>query len=65
MDVAARTTGAAMILTFLIIVVVVSIADVVHSNRKYGDLINPRRRHSRRKASESRGPLGIPRSFGD
>jgi hypothetical protein len=54
-----------MILTFLIIFVVVSIADVVHSNRKYGTLINPRRRLSRRKKPRSRGPLGIPRSWGD
>jgi len=54
-----------MILTFLIIAVVLSIADVVHSNRKYGDLINPRRRFSRKKQSGGRGPTGIPRSFGD
>ncbi len=54
-----------MILTFLIIVVVVTIADVVHSNRKYGELINPRRRLSRRKPSRGRGPTSIPRSFGD
>jgi len=65
MDVAARETGAAMILTFLVIVVVVSIADVVRSNRKYGDLINPRRRLSRKKPSTGRGPTGIPRSWGD
>jgi len=54
-----------MILTFLIIVVVVSIADVVRSNRKYGDFINPRRRLSRKKPSTGRGPTGIPRSWGD
>ena len=53
-----------MILTFLIIAVVASIADVIYSNRKYGDIINPRRRFSRRKPKD-RGPTGIPRSFGD
>lgn len=52
-----------MILTFLVIVVVVSIADVVHSNRKYGDLINPRRHPSRRKPSRGRGPTAIPPSW--
>ena len=54
-----------MILTFLVIVVLVSIADVVRSNRKYGDLINPRRRLSHQKPSRGRGPTGIPRSWGD
>jgi hypothetical protein len=53
-----------MILTFLVIFLVVAIADVVRSNRKYGDLINPRRRLSRRKKSKGRGPTGIPRSWG-
>jgi len=51
-----------MILTFLVIVVVASIADVVHSNRRYGDLINPRRHLSRSKPSKGRGPFGIPPS---
>ena len=54
-----------MILTFLTIFVVVSIADVIHSNRKYGDLINPRRRLSRGKQPKPRGPTGIPRSWGN
>ena len=55
-----------MILTFLIIFVVASIADVVHSNRKYGSLINPRRRLlRRRKPTRGRGATGIPRSWGD
>jgi hypothetical protein len=54
-----------MLLTFLIVFVAVSIATVVRSNRKFGDLINPRRRVSRRKPSKGRGPTGIPRSWGD
>jgi hypothetical protein len=32
-----------MILTFLIFVLIASIADVAHANRKYGELINPGR----------------------
>lgn len=52
-----------MILTFLIIVVVVSVADVVHANRKYGDLVNPRRRPPRREPSRGRGPTAIPRPW--
>jgi hypothetical protein len=52
-----------MILTFLIIFVVASIATVVRSNRKLGDLINPRRRLSRRRPPKPRGPTGIPRSW--
>jgi len=54
-----------MILTFLIIAVVATIADVIYSNSKLGDMINPRRRLSRRKQTKPRGPTGIPRSFGD
>lgn len=52
-----------MILTFLILVVVVSVADVVHSNRKFGELVNPRRRPPRRALSRGRGPTAIPRSW--
>ncbi|MBO9523080.1 MAG: hypothetical protein J7518_16225 [Nocardioidaceae bacterium] len=54
-----------MVFTFLIVFLAVAIATVVRSNRKYGDLINPRRRLSRRKPSKGRGPTGIPRSWGD
>ncbi|WP_183406966.1 hypothetical protein [Nocardioides marmorisolisilvae] len=53
-----------MILTFLIIFLFGSIASIVRSNRKLGDLINPRRREAR-KAQKPRGATGIPRSFGD
>jgi hypothetical protein len=53
-----------MILTCLIIFLIASITSVVRSNRKLGELINPRHR-LRRKPPKRRSPTSIPRSFGD